>query len=200
MALDEGMTRVQDSGELAAEKQAVEETEAAKFAEKVAAEKASTVKAAADKATSEKAAEEAKLKAKADAEASEEIYAALPAQSNTVFIPGPNASSTKDRRFPKDGSTKDTPLLTSVDTTLAGLNDGSKAKESTVKVGREIECSEDSMADKVAAVKDATGLTTGLIPPVPDEVHVGFQEQTAHTQPYVQTGKRTAEILRGGQP
>ena len=31
MALEEGMTRVQDSGELAAEKQAVEETEAAKF-------------------------------------------------------------------------------------------------------------------------------------------------------------------------
>ena len=89
MALEEGMTRVQDSGELAAGKQAVEEAEAAKFAEKFAAEKASTVKAAVDKATSEKAAEEAKLKATADAEAPEEIYAALPALSNTVFITGP---------------------------------------------------------------------------------------------------------------
>ena len=72
------MTRFKDSGELAAEKQAVEETEAAKFAEKVAAEKASTVKAAADKATSEKAAEEAKLKAKADAELQKKLMLRYP--------------------------------------------------------------------------------------------------------------------------
>ena len=59
-----------------------------------------------------------------------------------------------------------------VDTSLAGLTDGSKANESTVKVGREIECSDNNSiangstkngaAEKVASVKDATGLFTGL--------------------------------------
>ena len=90
-----------------------------------------------------------------------------------------------------------------MDTSLAGLTDGSKANESTVKVGREIECSDNNSiangttkkgaAEKVAAVKDTTGLFNGLvivpdtlvqlpdtqpdpdheltqIPPIPDEV------------------------------
>ena len=53
---------------------------------------------------------------------------------------------------------------------MAGQTDGSKSNESTVKVGREIECADNNSmangttkngaAEKVAAVKDATGFTT----------------------------------------
>ena len=91
----------QEAVRLGTEEFAAGEAEAAKLAEKVAEEKAATVKGAAErdtvsvqKAAVEKDTEEAKLKAKADAEAEEEICANLSDPSNAVFINGSNTRTT----------------------------------------------------------------------------------------------------------